>query len=492
MSLLNLPMHRVILGAAAVLAIPVLGCGGDGSPPSGPGNQVQIVKQSGDAQTGPLGGTAQPYRVKVTDENGFGKPGVAVSWTIVCGAGAISADTSVTDASGVASITATLPAAAGAQSVTASVAGASGSPVLFTSRASAPGAFAVSGGGNNVPERYSSDLWVAGGYAYTGTWNWYQRTSGVLGQVKIFQLGTGGAPTLIDSVSLANVVTVSDLQVSPDGQWLVVTAEGGSAEGLYVYSLADPAHPAQQAFYGVGTGLHTGSLSVIGGKLYAFTAKNPGSPALMIFDLSDLANGNITLASSTPIPPNYGIHDTFIRDGICFAFVWNEGVYIYDVGKGVAGGSPQAPVQLGSVKTSGGEAHNGWWFWNPVTGEKRYLFVGQEGPGAVGSSSSGDIHVVDVSDLTAPKEVGTYHMQGAGTHNFWMDEARQRLYAAYYNGGVVALDVSCDLAGDLGFREIARIQPGGSGQTYTWGVMLSGSSLYAIDMLSGLWQLAVP
>ena len=35
--------------------------------------------------------------------------------------------------------------------------------------------------------------------------------------------------------------------------------------------------------------------------------------------------------------------------------------------------------------------HNGWWFHNPVT-EARYLFIGQEGPSVV-ASSSGDIHV---------------------------------------------------------------------------------------------------
>jgi hypothetical protein len=80
-------------------------------------------------------------------------------------------------------------------------------------------------------------------------------------------------------------------------------------------------------------------------------------------------------------------------------------------------------------------------------------------------------------------------MAGAGSHNFWVDEANQVLYAAYYNGGVVALDVSGTLSGDLATREIARIQPGGPGNTYVWGVMLYGGSLYATDMLSGFWQL---
>jgi hypothetical protein len=124
-----------------------------------------------------------------------------------------------------------------------------------------------------------------------------------------------------------------------------------------------------------------------------------------------------------------------------------------------------------------------------VLGEQRYLFVGQEGPAVIGSRASGDIHVVDVSDLTQPREVAFFHINGAGTHNFWMDEQKQILYAAYYNGGVVALDVSGTLIGDLSGRLLAQVKPGGTGNTFTWGVQLANGFLYAIDMLSGLWQL---
>jgi hypothetical protein len=96
---------------------------------------------------------------------------------------------------------------------------------------------------------------------------------------------------------------------------------------------------------------------------------------------------------------------------------------------------------------------------------------------------------VDVSDLANPREVAFFRLNGAGTHNFWMDEARQILYAAYYNGGVVALDVSGTLSGDLGGRLLGQVRPGGAGNTFTWGVQLANGSLYAVDMLSGLWQL---
>ncbi|HET9708495.1 MAG TPA: hypothetical protein VFP39_09335 [Gemmatimonadales bacterium] len=197
---------------------------------------------------------------------------------------------------------------------------------------------------------------------------------------------------------------------------------------------------------------------------------------------------SIFLVDSIPVLPNYGIHDQYLRDGLDIVCAWNTGILIYDVGNGIKGGSPSNPVLVGSVATTGGEAHNTWWFHNPVTNQKKYLFVGQEGPGQVGFKSSGDIHVVDVSDLAHPVEVGFFHRDSSGTHNFWMDEQKQILYAAYYNGGVAAIDVSGTLSGDISSRMIDTISFG-AGNTYTWGVQLYQGSLYAIDMLSGFWQL---
>jgi hypothetical protein len=213
-------------------------------------------------------------------------------------------------------------------------------------------------------------------------------------------------------------------------------------------------------------------------------AKNPT-------DQPATAQGAVTLVASVTIPANYGIHDTFIRDGLAFVCAWNTGVMIFDVGNGIAGGSPSNPQLISTTPTLGGESHNSWWFWNPHTGEKKYLFVGQEGPAGGIGGSSGDIHVLDVHDLAHPSEIASFHLDGAGTHNFWMEEDAQILYAAYYNQGVIALDVSGDLAGDLGSRLIDSIRPGGVGNTYTWGVQLENGSLYAIDMLSGLWQLGL-
>ena len=356
--------------------------------------------------------------------------------------------------------------------------------------------FTIKAGGNNVPDRYSSDLWVHGSWAYTGTWGGASRNGNPGDLVKIWSLDAAGVPTLADSIQVPGVGTVSDVQVSDDGTVLVFSAELGPKGGLYVYDLTDPRTPAFRDSATVADGLHTATIAELGGRRYVFAARNPPDPALLIYDITDPRA--IAVVTTVPIPPAYGIHDTYVRDGLAFVFAWNTGVIIYDVGNGMRGGSPASPQEVSRLQTSadglaGGPAvHNGWWFHNPVSGENRYLFIGQEGSGVIGSKSSGDIHVVDVSDLAHPAEVAFFHLDGAGTHNFWMDEQRQILYAAYYNAGVVALDVSGTLSGDLSSRLIAQIAPGGTGDTFTWGVQLAGGSLYAIDMLSGLWQLGVP
>ena len=52
-------------------------------------------------------------------------------------------------------------------------------------------------GGNNVPDRFSSDLWVQGRYAYTGTWGHDPRNGNIGNLVYIWSLDAAGAPTRV-------------------------------------------------------------------------------------------------------------------------------------------------------------------------------------------------------------------------------------------------------------------------------------------------------
>lgn len=463
---------------------------------------ASIEPARGEGQSRPIGTTLpESLEVRVLDANGHAVSGVAVAWSVLDGGGTISPASSITDGSGLAATQFSLGSTPGDQHAQGDVTGLTGSPVLFTATATEPThgvVLSVAAGGNNVQDRFSSDLWVYGNHAYTGTWGFREQLGNVL---NVWTLDASGAPSLTGTVTVPNIGTVSDVQVSDDGRVLVLSGERGDEGGIYTYDLSDPAHPTP-----LGTaltasqGVHTVTLATINGRNYAFAARNPGfsgeededQPALLIFDITDPAN--ITLASKVPEPADYGIHDTYVRDGLAFAFVWNTGVIIYDVGNGMRGGSPSNPQEISRLVTSARDrsspaVHNGWWFHNPVTHENRYLFIGQEGPNFFGERARGDIHVVDVSDLAHPTEVAFFHLSGAGTHNFWMDEQRQILYAAYYNAGVIALDVSGTLSGDLSSRLLSQVRPGGPNNTFTWGVQLANGSLYAIDMESGFWQL---
>ena len=355
-----------------------------------------------------------------------------------------------------------------------------------------------------VSTRFTAELAVRGSYAYTSTWG--QRAPGAYGNVINVWNVAGASPTLVRTIDVpgTGVTTTGDIQVSDDGTLLVVATERVNGS-IVIFDLTDPASPTLRSVFmspHTTDGVHTAEVQRVNGKLYAFLSIDPttGPARLTIVDLSDPSTP-VELFSQTMGRPF--VHDVFVRDGVLFTALWNDGLTIWDIGGGGRGGTPASPVQLGNVQTVDGAVHNVWWFHDPSNGAKRYAFVGEEGPGSVGSSSVGDIHVVDVSDMSAPREVAFYHVAGAGTHNFSMDEANGILYAAFYNAGVRALDVRGDLSActasqkdanercDLGKmgRELAAGLTT-RGNVYVWGVQYDGAAyVYASDMLNGLWKL---
>ncbi|HKN65065.1 MAG TPA: hypothetical protein VJW73_02255 [Gemmatimonadaceae bacterium] len=360
-----------------------------------------------------------------------------------------------------------------------------------------------------VDNRYTAEVAVRDSIAYTTTWG-FRSAPGNL--IAIWQV-SGPQPLLVDSVIVANASTLGDVAVTDDGKLLIVATERTNGS-LVIFDLADPRHPQQLARLATTetfNGVHTAEVGRIAGHLYAILAVDPlsGGPSpdskIVIVDLADPSNPHQIFVKSVPSTAPF-VHDTFLRDGLLFVALWNAGIEIWDVGGGGHGGTPSAPVVLGKIATIGGDAHNIWWLHDATSGS-RYAFVGEEsGPAQIGVSSAGDIHVLDVSDLTAPREVAFYHVPGAGTHNFSVDETNGVLYAAFYNAGVRALDVHGDLESctptqqvitgtttrcDLRAmgREVGRGLADGTPAVYVWGVQLSGGALYASDMLNGLWKL---
>lgn len=358
-------------------------------------------------------------------------------------------------------------------------------------------------GQGTVTERYTAEVAAHGQWVYTTTWG---NRTGVPGNaVKIWRV-SGYVPTLADSLIIENVATIGDVQISDDGALLVVATERIDGS-IIIFDRKNPERPVRLARHmsqsTKATGVHTVKLGRVDGRHYAFLSVNPGGtpstpPRLVVVDITDPAAPEEV--GVHPMGTPY-VHDVFVRDGVLFTALWHEGLSIWDIGGAGKGGTPASPVLLGNVRTVDGSAHNVWWH-HALDGSKRYAFVGEEGPGSIGATSSGDIHVVDLSDLSNPREVAFYHVPGAGAHNFVMDERNGVLYAAFYNGGVRALEVNGDLSactpaqrapdGRCDLKLMGREAAVGlqnRGQVSIWGVAMVADALYASDMLNGLWVL---
>ena len=362
------------------------------------------------------------------------------------------------------------------------------------------------GRGDFAPTRTTAEVVVRGTTAYTTTWG----NSAAAASVFYIWDVAGQSPVLVDSVRVEGATTLGDVAISDDGSLLVIATERSNG-GLALYNLADPRHPTLVARYitaNTTDGVHTAEIGRVSGRLYGFLAIDPGSVRAAHLVIVDLTTPSAPVEVLNRDIGRPFVHDTFVRDGLLFLALWDDGLAIWDIGGGGAGGTIAAPVELGRVRTVNGEVHNVWWLKDPVTGISRYAFVGEEGPGQLGVSSSGDIHVVDIANLAAPREVARYTVAGAGTHNFSVDEQRGILYAAYYNGGVRALDVRGDLGTCLDAqrstppngtsalcdltkmgRELRVDLAGGTNRTYVWGVQYLDGAVYASDMLNGLWKL---
>lgn len=366
----------------------------------------------------------------------------------------------------------------------------------------APVVLSVAGQGE-ILSRYTAEVWVRGSVAYTSTWGTRNGANG--NALHVWDV-SGNTPQLRDSVLIDQAVTLGDVQATDDGKYLIVATELGPGS-IVIFDLADPLKPRQISRFfspNITRGVHTAEVQPVNGRLYAFLSVNSSSlpSRLVIVDLGDPVNPREVLSRDMGRP---FIHDVFVRDGLLFTALWHDGMTIWDIGGGGRGGSPQSPIEIGNVKTVNGSVHNMFWFHDPTNNSKRYVFVGEEGPASIGNRASGDLHVVDVSDMTRPVEVAMYHVNDAGVHNFTMDEPNGMLYAAFYNAGVRVLDVRGDLGTCTAEQKVSAtdsrcdlekmnrvrgigLQDRGK-PVFVWGVHFVGGNVYASDMLNGLWKL---
>jgi hypothetical protein len=357
------------------------------------------------------------------------------------------------------------------------------------------GRIRILGHGSN-PGAFTSDLWPQNRFVYVGT---HQAN-----QLRTYDVHDPTAPLLTDSQAF-DARVVNDVKVSADGRWLVATREGAAdrRNGILVFSLADPARPALVSEYTetLTAGVH--NVFWNGALVYAV---NDGTGDMHILDLSDPGSPREIGRWGLEAPAK-SLHDVWVQDGIAYLSYLGNGLVILDVGGAGKGGTPERPVEVSRVFYPGGPTHS-------AIRSGRWLFVGDEDfsttgtvPGSeVGADPRGPVHVIDVADLSRPRYVARYEVPEAGAHNFWVQG--ERLYVAYYQGGIRVVDVSGELRGDLYAqgREVAHFLPSaGPGEARrpfsprVWGVFpmfgagwtTTGDVFYATDYNSGLWSFVV-
>ena len=334
-------------------------------------------------------------------------------------------------------------------------------------------------------------------------------------RIYAIDLSNRGAPVITDSV-VVDARAVNDLMTTEDGKFGVLTREGASTRknGIVILSFEDPAHPKPIAEFTetVTGGVH--STYVYRGYVF-LTDDATGS--MRVIDLRDPYHPSQVARWETPrSEAGRMLHDIAVTDGLAYLSYWNDGLVILDVGNGVKGGSPEKPVLVSQykydlnglyrdVEAVGGPGfirgtHTAW-------RAGRYVFVGDEvfsakprptdGGGVVGLGRAfGRLHVIDVSNLAAPREVAWYEPKDGGSHNVWV--AGDTLYMGDYQGGLRVLDISGELRGDLlaQGREIAHAVTGDSKGSVpnapnAWGAIYRDGYIYVPDMNSGLWIVKV-
>ena len=347
----------------------------------------------------------------------------------------------------------------------------------------------VSVGEGLVNDKHTSDFWVFEGvdgkdYAVTGTW-------GADGKAYFWDVSNPSNLKKIDSVQV-DARTVNDVKVSQDGKICVISREGASdrKNGIILLDVTNPGDVKIISTY---------TKNLTGGVHNVFIDNN---------HIYALSNGEryYILNIDNPLEPlevgmfevgkeGQAIHDVWIENGIAYSSNWRDGVYLVDVGNGIAGGSPSNPVSFGNYSYDSGAHHATFPYKSKSTG-KFYTVLGDEifpkGVNPNGTNeTAGFLHFVDFTDTKNPKEVAKYELPTHGSHNFWIKD--DILYVAMYTGGLRIVDISGDLLGDLykQGREIGYLLTGNPNgyipnDTMVWGAQLYKGHVFYSDFNSGL------
>jgi hypothetical protein len=354
-----------------------------------------------------------------------------------------------------------------------------------------------------MSELQAAEQWIAGNFLYLAS---------IADRIWVYDISDSAHPVKTDSI-LVDARTVNDVSLTPDGRIGVFTREGASdrRNGIVFFDASDPAHPKVVSEYTetVTGGVHS---AFIDDHYVYLTDDATGS--LRVIDFADIEAprevarwevenplaGTVNVMGQMISGGRY-LHDVQVVDGLAYLAYWKDGLVILDVGNGIQGGSPESPQFVSQLRFNHGELYGPEWLsgTHEVFRYGNHVFVGDEVfPPTFDISARtrlaprGIVHVVDVTDIEAPRKVAEYPVPEAGAHNMWVQD--DVLVMGYYGGGGRVLDVSGELLGNLYAqdRELASLWTGDPegyrpNLPLTWGARWNGDLIFFNDINSGVW-----
>jgi len=348
----------------------------------------------------------------------------------------------------------------------------------------------------------TSEEWVIGKHIYIAT---------IDDKLFLYDVSDPAHPKQL-SMLKADARLIDDVSTTPDEKIGVFTRENASTRknGIVLFDPSDPPNIKIISEYTetVTGGVHSAYINThyiylnddATGSLRVIDFQDPKHPKEVARWETDTTSVTIQTLRGVLSSGRF-LHDLQVVDGLVYLAYWRDGLVILDVGNGIKGGSPEHPKFVAQYKYNHFELYGNGWLagTHSVFRYKNYLFVGDEVFPAVFDVNEkgrtpvrGVCHVMDVSDITHPREVARYEVPEGGVHNFWADH--DILYLGDYAGGGRVIDISGELRGDLYAqgREIARLWTGDPGGfvpniTWTWGAQPANGLIYFNDIDSGIW-----
>ncbi|HLQ59504.1 MAG TPA: Ig-like domain-containing protein [Gemmatimonadales bacterium] len=415
---------------------------------------------------------------------------VATDWGVAAGPGASEIDPSGTFVAEL----------AGDYTVTASIGGKEADAVVHVAPREVGRGIEVRG---RVPIKMSAaEVWLhpSGTCAYLST---------IADRVYAIDITDVTHPRIVDSM-MTNARIVNDVMTTEDGKYGVFSREGASdrKNGIVVFDASNPCHPKPVSEYTqtVSGGVHSSYVY----KGYAYITDD-ATGSMRVIDIQDPQHPKeVARWQTEQTEAGRYLHDIMVVDGLAYLAYWNDGLVILDVGNGMKGGSPTNPQFVSQYKYDLTATYARVWQLfgqgfvrgtHTAWRQGRYVFVGDEvyaahpykGLQDGNNLTFGRLHVIDVSDITKPREVAWYEPTDGGVHNVWV--MGDTLYLGNYQGGARAVDISGELKGDLlrEGREMSWILTvdslGHRRAPFAWGAVVRDGNIFVPDINTGLWIL---